>query len=356
MRGADTAYLDTSRAGTSGHGRHPRTARADGFIAAVTVAVSLLAGCGPDAQRTQTATATPPSVPAAETGTGTGLETGTEAGVATGEGATAGASAALSALEQTYGARLGLYAVDTATGRTLEHRPDERFAFASTAKAFAAAAVLDHTTDAELDSTIPVDPQDLVTYSPVTETYAGAAIPLEVAAEAAITVSDNTAMNLLLDQLGGPRGLQDALVEVGDTVTDPERYEPDLNDVVPGSDDPADTSTPRALATTLRAYAVDDALSPEDRDQLVSWLIDNTTGDALVRAGVPDGWLVGDKTGSPSGYGARNDIAVIWPNGDRSADPWVVAITTSKGLEDAEPDDELLAAATALIVDEFSEP
>jgi beta-lactamase class A len=33
---------------------------------------------------------------------------------------------------------------------------------------------------------------------------------------------------------------------------------------------------------------------------------------ALIRAGVPGGWVVGGRTGA-AGYGTRNDIAVVWP-------------------------------------------
>lgn len=106
----------------------------------------------------------------------------------------------------------------------------------------------------------------------------------------------------------------------------------------------------------LRAYAVDDALTSDNREQLVDWLVANTTGDARVLAGVPGGWFVGDKTGTAFGYGARNDIAAVWPGGDRSAAPWVVVITTSRDTEDVEPVDALLAEATAVVVRELDAP
>ncbi|GAB2941560.1 class A beta-lactamase Bla1 [Micromonospora polyrhachis] len=242
-------------------------------------------------------------------------------------------------LEAKYDARLGIYAIDTGSGRTVEHRSDERFGYASTFKALAAAAVLDKTTTAELDRVIRFTAADLVDHSPITKDRVATGITLREAADAAVRYSDNTAGNLLLDQLGGPAGFEKALRELGDQVTDPERRETSLNDVKPG--DQRDTTTTRAFATNLRAYAVDDALSAEDRALLVDWLRRNTTGDKLIRAGVPTGWTVGDKTGAGS-YGIRNDIAVVWPpNGA----PIVLAIMSDRSEKDAKYDNALIAEA-----------
>ena len=162
-------------------------------------------------------------------------------------------------LEATFDARLGVVAVDTGSGRRVEHRADERFAYASTFKALLAGAVLAGTTDRELDEVIPVTDSDLVTYSPVTEDRVGDAMTRRELADAAVRFSDNTAANLLLEDLGGPPGLAEALRAVGDDVTLPVRTEPALNEALPGDD--RDTSTPRALAASLRAFAVDDALT-----------------------------------------------------------------------------------------------
>lgn len=213
-------------------------------------------------------------------------------------------------LEAEFDARLGVYAIDTGTGRTVEHRADERFAYASTFKALAAAAVLDATSTAELNQVVRYTRTELVTHSPITERHVGKGMTLRELGDAAVRYGDNTAANLLLKRLGGPAGFERALRDLGDQVTDPERFETDLNEATPG--DRRDTSTPRALATDLRAYVLGDALSAEDRTVLTTWLKGNTTGDKLIKAGVPAAWQVGDKTGS-GGYGARNDIAVVWP-------------------------------------------
>ncbi|WFE53359.1 class A beta-lactamase [Micromonospora sp. WMMD1155] len=247
-------------------------------------------------------------------------------------------------LEEDFDARLGVYAIDTGTGGTVRYRADERFAYASTFKALAAAEVLDGTTDAELDRVVRYSADDLVTYSPITEQHVAEGMTLRAIADAAVRYSDNTAGNLLLRQLGGPQKFEKELREVGDEVTDPARYETELNEARPG--DRRDTSTAAALAEDLRAYAVEDALEPADRDILTGWLKGNTTGAELIRAGVPDGWTVGDKTGA-GGYGTRNDIAVIWPP-DRA--PIVLAVLSSRDQKDADYDNALIARATEIVI------
>ena len=253
--------------------------------------------------------------------------------------------AAFAQLERDFDARLGVYVIDTGSERTLTFRADERFAYASTFKALAAAAVLDRTSPAELDQVLRYSAADLVYWSPITERHVGIGMTLRDLCDAAVRYSDNTAANLLLRHLGGPAGLDAALAEIGDDVTRVERYEPEMSEFVPGDD--RDTSTPRAFATDLRAYALGDALSDDDRALLTGWLRGNTTGAALIRAGVPDGWEVGDKTGNGT-YGTRNDIAVLWPP-DRA--PLVLAIMSSRDEQDAEHDDALIARAAEVAVD-----
>lgn len=267
----------------------------------------------------------------------------------TGAAAEPAPQGALESLEAEFDARLGVYAIDTGTGEEVEYRADERFAFASTYKVLAAAAVLEQNSLAELDELVAYDTSDLVTYSPVTEGSVDTGMTLRQLAEAAVQHSDNTAGNLLFDELGGPAGFDAALARVGDHVTVAEREEPDLNDYMPG--DGSDTSTPEALATTLSSYALGDILEPDKRGLIQEWLIGNTTGDDLIRAGVPSGWVVGDKTGAAA-YGTRNDIAVVWPP---DGDPIVIAVLSDKTDPEAQHDDSLVAEATSIIIDALNE-
>ncbi|MDA0140888.1 class A beta-lactamase [Solirubrobacter sp. CPCC 204708] len=249
-------------------------------------------------------------------------------------------------LEREFDARLGVYALDTGSGRELAFRANERFPLASTFKALAAAAMLREYGLDELDEEVEIT--GLVNaYSPITERELGGSMTLKALCDAAVRHSDNTAANLLLERLGGPKGL-DAILEqaAGDKATRLERAEPELNFWTPGQK--RDTSTPRALARDLNAFVLGDVLPGPERRQLIKWLRTNTTGDALIRAGVPDGWKVGDKTGTGATYGARNDIAVLWPP-DR--DPIVLAVMTNRPREDDEHDDALIAQAAEAVVD-----
>ncbi|MEV7279999.1 class A beta-lactamase [Streptomyces sp. NPDC093111] len=252
-------------------------------------------------------------------------------------------------LERVYGARLGVYAIDTGSGREVVHNATERFAYASTFKAPAAAAVLRKYSPGGMEKVVRYAKEDLVDHSPVTERHVGTGMTLRALCDAAVRYSDNTAANLLFDALGGPKGLQAALREVGDTTTLVERREPELNRWAPGAT--RDTTTPRAFAGALRAYVLGDALGADGRAQLTTWLRTNTTGDELIRAGVPKGWVVGDKTGGGGDYGVRNDIAVVWPP---DAAPIVMAIMSNRGTKDAAYDNKLIAEAASVAVEALS--
>jgi beta-lactamase class A len=246
------------------------------------------------------------------------------------------ANRALAQIEHRFHARLGVYVADN--GRTVTYRADERFAYASTFKVLAAGVLLKRAPD--LDRLITYRASDLVDYSPVTSKHVGKGMTLRELMAAALQVSDNTAANLLVDQLGGPSGLQAALRDLGDTTSHVDRTEPALNDATPG--DIRDTSTPRALGTDLHRFVLGDVLPESRRRLLTNWLVGNTTGGPYIRAGVPSGWKVGDKTGN-GGYGTRNDIAIVWPP---SASPIDVAIESDRASANASSDDALIADAT----------
>src|SRR6202043_452048 len=150
----------------------------------------------------------------------------------------------------------------TQTGALAVHRADERFPLCSTFKLLAAGAVLARG-DAgreRLDLRIRFEPRDVVVYSPATKDLAGReGKPLAEICAAAMTMSDNTAGNLLLAALGGPAGVTAFARALGDEVTRLDRIEPDLNEAVPG--DPRDTTSPAVMLANLAALVLGDALS-----------------------------------------------------------------------------------------------
>ncbi|HFJ9274891.1 class A beta-lactamase BlaIII [Bacillus cereus] len=247
-------------------------------------------------------------------------------------------------LEKEYDAKLGIYALDTGTNQTVSYRSDDRFAFASTSKSLAVGALLRQNSIEALDERITYTREDLSNYNPITEKHVDTGMTLKELADASVRYSDSTAHNLILKKLGGPSAFEKILREIGDTVTNSERFEPELNEVNPG--ETHDTSTPKAIAKTLQSFTLGTVLPSEKRELLVDWMKRNTTGDKLIRAGVPKGWEVADKTGAGS-YGTRNDIAVIWPPNKK---PIVLAILSNHDKEDAEYDDKLIADATKTVL------
>jgi beta-lactamase class A len=219
----------------------------------------------------------------------------------------------LARIELASGGRLGVAILDTGTGIRTVHRGDERFPMCSTFKLLACAAVLARVDAGKqrLDRRILFQKSDLVTYSPVTEKHIGApGMSLAEICAAAIEYSDNTAANLILANIGGPAGFTQFARSLGDTVTRLDRIETALNESLPN--DPRDTTTPSAMAANLNSLLLGNTLAPASRDQLIQWLLANTTGATRLRAGVPDNWRVGDKTGTGD-HGSTNDIGILWP-------------------------------------------
>jgi beta-lactamase class A len=217
-------------------------------------------------------------------------------------------------LEAASGGRLGVAVLDMHTGARSGHRADERFAMASTFKFLAAAHVLARVDREQerLDRRITFTEKDLVPYSPVTKKHVGATgMTVAELCDATMTLSDNTAANLLLASFGGPAGFTAYVRSLGDDVSRLDRIEPELNEAAPG--DPRDTTTPAAMLENVRKLVLGDALSRSSREQLIAWFVANKTGDKRLRAGLPKTWRVGDKTGS--GTNGANDIAVAWPPG-----------------------------------------
>ena len=258
------------------------------------------------------------------------------------------AEAALAALEKTFGGRIGVAAIATADGRTLGHRADERFPFCSTFKVMAAAALLDRMPVAPnlLDKRVAYSATDLVPYSPETEKHVGEGMALGEIIAAAIQLSDNTAANLMLREIGGPQALTAFARSIGDTDFRLDRWEVELNTAIPG--DLRDTTTPSAMAKSLRKLLLDDLLVAAGRDQLKAWMLGTKTGDARIRAGVPKSWQVADKTGTGD-YGTANDIGVVWPGGSRT--PVIVTIYTTQAAKDAKAQNDVIASAARIVAD-----
>jgi beta-lactamase class A len=252
----------------------------------------------------------------------------------------------LARFEAASGGRLGVAVLDSESGAQAGHRAGERFPLCSTFKVLAVAAVLSRVDvgDERLDRRVRFEARDLVTYSPVTQHRVGGdGMPLEEICAAAITLSDNTAGNLLLAAIGGPPGLTRYARSLGDELTRLDRIEPELNEALP--DDPRDTTTPAAMVKNLATLLTGSALSVDSRRQLLAWLLASKTGDARLRAGVPNGWQVGDKTGSGE-RGTANDIGIIRPP---QRAPLLVAVYLTQSTQSTDQRNAVIASVGRLI-------
>lgn len=157
-------------------------------------------------------------------------------------------------------------------------------------------------------------------HAPVSEQFVGKGyMSVNQLCAAIMVYSDNPAANVLLRKIGGPAMLTAFVRARGDTMTRFDRYEPALNSNQAG--DARDTTTPRAIATLTAEIVNGSILRPASRERLIDWLRGARTGLDRLRAGVPDNWMSGDKTGTASG-GLVNDVLVSWPP---ERDPLIIA-------------------------------
>jgi len=251
----------------------------------------------------------------------------------------------LAELEKSSGGRLGVALINTADNSQIVYRGEERFPMCSTSKVMAASAVLkqSETNQTLLNKRVEIKKSDLVNYNPITEKHLDTGMTLGELGAAAIEYSDNTAMNKLIAELGGPAGVTKFARSIGDVTFRLDRTEPSLNTAIPG--DKRDTTSPLAMAKSLQNLALGKALGEPQRAQLVEWLKGNTTGGESIRAGLPATWVVGDKTGSGD-YGTTNDIAVIWPENHA---PLVLVTYFTQPHQDAKARKDVLAAAAKIV-------
>jgi len=246
----------------------------------------------------------------------------------------------LSALEGRHGGRLG-FVLQGPHGRLL-WRADERFTYCSTFKLFLAAATLQRVARGEerLDRAILITAADMISHAPVTGPAVGASLTIQKLCEAAVTVSDNPAANILIREMGGLDAWRLWYSSIGDNITRVDRWEPELNIV--GND--LDTTTPAQAAHNL-AWLIPELIGQIERPFLSLWLTMTNTGPGRVKAAAPAGWQVMHKTGTGSS-GPTNDIGYLRPPGGK---PMPIAVYfEATPASTPEQRDAVIADATRL--------
>lgn len=252
-------------------------------------------------------------------------------------------------LEKTFDGKIGIYAINTSNGELIAHRGDERFPLQSTLKFIGVSALLNQNgaDSGQLQEIIHYSQSDLIAWSPITRKNIADGMTLEALSEAAISYSDNAAINIIMKKLGGPPAVAQFARSAGNQTYNVEHYEGQLNS------DPTtgiDTSTPKDMAMSVQKLTLGDGLTPAQQTQLIGWMRNNTVGYKRMRAGVPLGWIVADKTGSGD-YGIANDIGVLW---SPYCKPIVLAIYTVQNQRDAKKREDIVASATSIVLNQFA--
>ena len=199
----------------------------------------------------------------------------------------------------------------------------------------------------EMAETLAFSRADIVPYSPVVEeNLSKGRLPILTLAEAVQITSDNAAANVLMRRLGGPEAVTRFWREIGDNKSRLDGYEPAINVIPPGTEE--NSTTPRAMAETVRRIVLGDVLSADSRDRLRGWMAATQSGLNRIRAGMPASWSGLDKTGTgmrPSIGNKTNDLAVLVPPGGRS--PLIVTgyFENPSFSEDTRPEDEAVLKA-----------
>lgn len=257
----------------------------------------------------------------------------------------------LKKVEDKYDANVGVYALNTATDKEITFNEDKRFAYASTFKALSSAMLLEKTPHNKLNKKVHVSKEDIVPYSPVLEKFINKDISIKKLIEATMLYSDNTANNMIIEELGGYKEVNKRLKSLDDKTTKPSRMEPELNNYDPKNN--KDTSTPQAFGKTLNKLINDGRLSKENKTFLIDLMINNKSGDTLIKKGAPKNFKVADKSGQAITYASRNDVAFVYPKGESK--PIVLVIFTNKEGKTDKPNDKVVSETAKVVLEKFND-
>lgn len=256
---------------------------------------------------------------------------------------------ALDQLEKNFDGKIGVYALDTNTNEMISHRADERFPIQSTYKFIGAAALLKASAEhkVSLNKVIHYTKNDLSIWQPVTGQHLNTGMTLKALAEATVSYSDTPAMNIITKSMGDPTFVSDFAHSIGNDSFNISHYEGNLNS---NPDNKDDTSTPKDMAMSVKKILLGSVLPPHLKNELFTWMRNNTTGYQRIRAGTPIGFAVADKTGSGD-YGVANDLGLLW---SPTCKPIILSIYTVQNKADAVRQDDMLAKVTKTVLDEFA--
>lgn len=245
--------------------------------------------------------------------------------------------------------KVGVAVLDVSTQDTSHYNGHSRFPMMSTFKILACAKLLadiDNKSQS-FDTAVIIDGASLITYSPITENHINQTFTLEQACTATMETSDNTAANIVLSAIGGPKTLTQFMQSIGDHTTRLDRIEPELNQALVG--DPRDTTTPIAMVNSLDTLLFGTVLTDSSKQQLKQWMTDNKVAGSLLRSVLPDGWVIADRSGA-GGHGSRGITAIIWPN---NGSPKIISIYITQSTATMEERNQAIATIGKTIFSEI---
>jgi beta-lactamase class A len=204
----------------------------------------------------------------------------------------------------------GMFFYNPDTGAYLDLAGDKSFSAASTIKLPVLIALFQDIDagKAQLDEQLTMRKDLIATesggmqYQPPGTKYSA----LETA-ENMITVSDNTATNMLIDRLGGAEALNQRFKTWGLTATTIHNFLPDLQGT--------NTISPKDLASLMFKISQGDLLTPHSRDRVLN-ILRRTVTDTLLPPGLGKGATIAHKTGDIGSV--VGDAGLIeMPNGQR---------------------------------------
>ncbi|HAT1987765.1 TPA: class A beta-lactamase [Legionella pneumophila] len=252
----------------------------------------------------------------------------------------------LQAIEREYHLKIGIYALDTNSGHVITYHANDRFPFQSTCKFIGVSALL-ASDKSLLEKQVSISPKELLFWHPISGQYVNQKVSLRTLAEGAISYSDNTAINIIIRELGGLGAINQFAHNIGNSSFKIAHYEVNLNSNPKINED---SSTPKDMALSIKKIMLEDVLNNQNKVLLLDWMRNNTTGYNRIRASVPLGWSVADKTGSGS-YGIANDIGIVW---SPACKPVILSIFTVSNQSDAKPSDAVIAQITKAAFEEFA--
>ncbi|MDR2857439.1 MAG: class A beta-lactamase [Novosphingobium sp.] len=221
----------------------------------------------------------------------------------------------IAALADAQEGRIGVAALDLATGRTVTVLGSQPFPMASTSKIAIVATFLDGVDRKRFSLTdryplmVPVPSRKFD--GPVAPVRAGTMMSAQELIELALTRSDNSATDALLAVIGGPKAVNNWVRRAGLTELHIDR---DIATLVrdDGAVDPArtvdtrDAATPMAMVRLLSGLYRGEWLSDSSRAVLLGAMERCHTGASRIRALLPEDARVAHKTGTL--YNTASDV------------------------------------------------